>query len=700
MQTLNKDLLDLKVENDFYGLVSKKYLTYYFKNTTSVPTYVLEYLLGMHCNSDEPDKLEEGIEKVKSILQTNYVKRNEIELIKSRIKERGSYVIIDKLEGWLDENRDVYVGQFQNFSLMDFFIPGDYITKYEKLLAGGIWAIAKISYTKGGVRSKLHLMDEEITQPLTKKFFEAMDSPFVIDSIEPIQMPALDFEDIVVQREKYSLDEWMDLMIRSLGYEPESFSLMTKLHFMQRLVPLAVKNYNFVELGPRSTGKSYSYKELSPYSILVSGGYSTAAKLFYNMSKNSIGLIGLWDTVAFDEVAGIQYNDMSVIQIMKDYMTSGSFSRGQDQLTGEASLVFIGNVNESIGQMLKNSHLFSPFPDTFKDDAAFFDRIHSYLPGWEIPKLKPEHFTEHYGFITDYLAEFLKQLRYKQHLDSFHLFFKLNKKVNKRDEIAIFKTLTGMLNILFPNYKETKDDVKLLLEYAIRNRRRVKEQLNIMVGQEFSEVELGYIDLETNQEIIVETNDGIEKTKLSEVTPSVGLVFGVGYNVDKDYLGIYKIENKIVSGDGKFKYEKVYSKQSKEMVNSSFSIFKDYVMHELPYLTFDSKDYLTSISDMQNIGESSSISIAVLVGLASSLLEKVTDQGLVIYGNMNLAGVIEETISLEDVFRSCKHAGANKILIPSNGFAIYEKLSPYYKKNITVYTYDTPKRAIQVALGL
>ena len=479
------DELDNKIIRLFPGKVVRKDLTSLMKRGANVPTYVLEYLLGMYCSSDNEDVINKGIEKINNILIENYVKPEESERIKAKIRQKGEYIIIDKISAYLDQYMDSYIGSFSNLDIGTFILPEDYIVRYDKILSGGIWCMARIAYT-------FPELDENKNKKV--KRHNASDSPFQILSIKPIQMPNLDIAEIVDNRKNFSLDEWTSLLLRSSGYEPDELNSKQKMHFIERMVPLVERNYNFCELGPRGTGKSYVYKEISPYSILMSGGLTSTSNLFYNLRCHRVGLVGHWDCVGFDEVAGMNFRDSDIIQFLKDYMASGSFAREHESINADASLVFIGNINDTPQSLLKVTHLFNPFPDNFSNDSAFFDRIHYYLPGWEMPKMKSSILTNKYGLITDCLSEFCKEMRKYDFSHHFDMFFRLNKDFNKRDEIAVRKTFSGLTKLLFPDGVMTEEESRVLLDYAIEGRRRVKEQLKIMSGVEFNDTSLGYID--------------------------------------------------------------------------------------------------------------------------------------------------------------------------------------------------------------
>ncbi|MDM0632296.1 protease Lon-related BREX system protein BrxL [Clostridium perfringens] len=641
--------LDKKVNKYFGGRAVRKDLTKTMKQGFNVPVYVLEYLLGMYCATDDEDTLNDGIERVKSILSDNYVRPDEAEKIKSKIRELGQYSVIDKITVKLNEKKDLYEAEFSNLGLKGVPIAPYYVKEYDKLLQGGIWCILKMDY----------YFDEEVKNA----------SPFNISNLKPIQMPNMDIEEIFDGRKNFSKDEWIDLIIRSTGMEPTNLEENVKWHTLLRLVPLVENNYNLCELGPRGTGKSHVYKEISPNSILVSGGQTTVANLFYNMSQRKIGLVGMWDTVAFDEVAGIRFKDKDGIQIMKDYMASGSFARGKEEKNASASMVFVGNINQSIESLIKTSHLFAPFPPEMANDSAFFDRIHYYLPGWEIPKMRTELLTDRYGLIVDYLSEFFREMRKRTYTDAVEKYFILGNNLNQRDAIAVRKTVSGLIKIIYPNGEFEKQDVEEILKYALIGRRRVKEQLKKIGGMEFYDVHFSYIDKETmNEEFVSVPEQGGGKL-IPEGLGKPGHVYTVGHG-DSGMIGIYKIENQVVSGSGKFEKSGVGTNRgAKESLDTAFRYFTSNSKSISSIITHKTKDYLMHISDTQGIGITSELAIAELIGLASASLERPIQESLVVIGNMTVGGTINKVEDFANIVQVCVDAGARKILIPASSVA-------------------------------
>src|SRR5579864_4415863 len=528
-KTVDTSLDDLLTRH-FAGKVVRKDLTKLVKEGANVPVYVLEYLLGTYCASSDEAVIEDGLRTVKKVLAENYVRPDEAEKVKSTIRERGSLKVIDKVTVTLNEKRDVYEALLGNLGVKGVEVGSSYVKKFEKLLVGGIWCIVTLEY-----------------------FFEEdqKGSPFVLRDLKPIQMPNMDMEELFQGRRGFTEGQWIDVLLRSTGMEPTNFTDRVKWHLLARMVPLAENNFNLCELGPRGTGKSHIYKEISPNSILISGGQTTVANLFYNMARRSVGLVGLWDVVAFDEVAGISFKDKDGVQIMKDFMASGSFARGRDSINAYASMVFVGNINQPVDTLVKTSHLFAPFPETMID-SAFFDRFHAYVPGWEIPKMRPEFFTNQYGLIVDYLAEYLREMRKRSFSDAIDRYFKLGRDLNQRDTIAIKHTVSGLLKLLYPNERYDKEAVRRCLEYALEARRRVKEQLKKIGGMEFFDVHFSYIDQETMEEkyITVPEQGGATLIPDSPLNPGVMHTIATG---SSGHLGLYRLETQVTAGNGSLK---------------------------------------------------------------------------------------------------------------------------------------------------
>ena len=672
--------LNDKLNKYFAGKVVRKDLTKKIKEGANVPVYVLEYLLGMYCATNDEQAINDGVNTVKRILADNFVRPDEAEKIKSKIKEQGIYTVIDKVTVRLNEKQDIYQAEFSNLGIKDAYISEDIVKKYEKLLVGGIWCIVKVSYTFD--------------------YAEKHKIPFTASSLDPIQLPNMNLTGLFEGRKKFTKEEWMDVLVRSMGIEPLQLTDIQKWHFIERAVPLVENNYNLCELGPRGTGKSHIYKEISPNSILISGGQTTVANLFYNMSQKKIGLVGMWDCVAFDEVAGITFKDKDGIQIMKDYMASGSFARGKEEKNANASMVFVGNINQSVEVLLKTSHLFEPFPKEMANDSAFFDRMHFYLPGWEIPKMRPELITDEYGFITDYLSEFFREMRKRTFSDSLEKYFKLGNNLNQRDVIAVRKTVSGLVKLLYPNGEYSKEELEEILAYALVGRRRVKEQLKKIGGMEFYDVHFSYIDLETMEEKFISVPESGGGKLIPEGMLKAGHTYFIGRG-NSGIIGVYKIEVESPSGHGKFQISGIGTdRETKEALNTAFNYFKANRKNISASIQVDGVDYLLHIEDLQGIGASKDLSLASFVAMCSSALKKPMQGSLVILGSMSIGGTIGKVEELANTLQVCFDSGAKKILLPMSSASDIASVPSDLFSKFNISFYNNPEDAVFKALGI
>lgn len=713
-----KDDLDRKIIEHFPGKIVRKDLTSLMKRGAGIPTYVLEYLLGMYCATDDEAAIADGMARIRKILAENYVRPEESEKIKSRIRELGQYTVIDKVGARLDEYRDLYVAQFTNLNIEPFVMPDEYVRQHTKILTGGIWCIMRIQYLRPEDIAEDPLADIFGDDPAEQRGRARKgrtsgkgkrgpeDSPFKIASLTPIQMPSLDLSEFVSHREAFSTDEWVALLLRSAGYEPTALTPRERMHFLTRMVPLVELNYNLCELGPRGTGKSHIYTEVSPYSYLLSGGQTTTAKLFANNAARAgqrIGLVGHWDCIAFDEVAGMNFRDQNAVQIMKGYMANGTFGRGTESFNAEASMVFEGNINDSVANVLKTTHLFDPFPPEFNNDSAFFDRIHCYLPGWEVPKMRSDLICERYSLITDCLGEFLHAMRRRDFTHHIDRYFRLNSDFNRRDEIGVRKTFSGLAKLIFPDGKMSREDVRMLLEYAIEGRRRVKEQLKTMAGIEFIDVKLGYTDVENPTEVhVVGVLEQTDDSLIPDTAPQAGHVFGVGRSI-ADEMAIYRLENKAVSGNAAFRMEGVGSnREVRDALNAAFEQFKNCAARLAAGMHVTSRDYLLFCNDLQAKGPSAEVSLAEFIGLCSAASGRPVMAGLVIPGILRLSGSLEPVGNLEDVLRVAKNAGAKRILLPMSSIADLQGVAPELIGAVSPEFYETGDAvaAARRALGL
>lgn len=669
--------IDNKLNTYFPGKVVRKDLTKLMKVGHNVPVYVLEYLLGSNCATDDEDLIKEGVKKVKNILSENYVRPDEAELIKSKIRETGYYTIIDKVTVKLNEKRDVYEALFSNLGISKVEVDPFYVKKYEKLLGGGIWCIIKMEYLS-----------------------ETSQSPFMISDLKPIQIPNVNINEFIELRKNFTKDEWIDALLRTIGMEPTQLENPAKWHLLERLVPLVENNYNMCELGPRSTGKSHVYKEISPNTLLISGGQTTVANLFYNMSTRQVGLVGMWDVVAFDEVAGIRFKDKDGIQILKDYMASGSFARGKDQINANASVVFVGNVNQSISSLLKTFHLFAPFPEAMNNDSAFFDRIHFYLPGWEVPKFRPEHFTDRYGFIVDYFAEFLREMRKRSFSDNMFNYFKLGNNLNQRDVIAVKKTYSGLMKLVYPNENISKEEAQEILEYAMVGRRRVKEQLKKIGGIEFFDVNFSYIDNEDLSEHFVTVPESGGNKLIPAGLGKPGQVYAILGSASSK-IGVYKMELQAVSGSGKYDKSGLGSNtKAKEAIQTAVNYFKANAKSISQSISTKEKDYHLHVQDLTGVGMSDDLALAAFLSLCSGALEKPIQEQTAVLGTITIGGSISNIDNLSDLLQVCLDAGAKKVLIPISAASKMSTVPPDLFSKFQISFYEDPIDAVYKSLVL
>ena len=669
--------LDALLNEHFAGKIVRKDLTKLVKEGANVPIFVLEYLLGNYCSSQDEEIVADGLETVKRILAENFVRPDEAEIIKSRIREKGTYKVIDKVSVTLNEKRDVYEAQLLSLGIRGVEVPTHMVKSFDKLLVGGIWALVTLEY-----------------------FFEEgqKGSPFSVRQLKPIQMPNMDMDELREGRRQFTTDQWLDVLMRSSGMEPTTLDKRVKWHMLARMIPFVESNYNVCELGPRGTGKSHIYKEISPNSILISGGQTTVANLFYNLARRQIGLVGVWDVVAFDEVAGIRFKDHDGIQIMKDYMASGSFARGRDSLNASASMVFVGNI-DNVKTLLKTSHLLAPFP-TAMIDAAFFDRFHAYIPGWEIPKMRPEFITDQYGFIVDYLAEFFREMRKHNFGDAISKHFRFGRDLNQRDIIGVKHTTSGLLKLLYPHGEYDKEAVRECLEYALEGRRRIKEQLKRIGGMEFFDVHFSYIDLETNEErfIMVKEQGG------GSIIPETALSPGSMYTVSRGsggHLGLYRLETQVTPGNGQLKLSGFGSNTgAKESVKVGFDYYRANVSQVQASAKASDHNYHLHVVEAHNTGPSTTLTLASYVALCSGLLGKPIQPQMVVLGTMSLGGNIVPVENLAESLQVAADAGAKKLLLPMASVADIPTIPGELFAKFQTGFYADPRDAVFKALGV
>ena len=576
--------------------------------------------------------------------------------------------------------KDTYEAEFSNLGIKAIPISEDYPSKFDRLLCGGIWCIVQLEY---------EYIEED------KNAF-----PIHIRKLTPIQMPHVDINELKQGRKAFTKDEWMSVILRSVGMEPDTLTEREKWLLMARMLPLVENNFNLCELGPRSTGKSHLYKEISPNSILVSGGQTTVANLFYNMARKTVGLVGLWDCVTFDEVAGIKFKDKDGIQIMKDYMASGSFARGKEEKVASASMVFVGNINQSVDVLLKTSSLFAPFPEEMGTDTAFLDRMHCYIPGWEIPKFRPYHFTDDYGFISDYLAEFIRELRKEQHGDVIDKYFRLGKNLNQRDTIAVRKMVGGFIKLLYPDGEYTKEELEEILKISLEMRRRVKEQLKKLGGMEFYDVNFSYIDNETFEEFYVSVPEQGGGQLIPEGMCNPGQVYTVAHG-KTGMLGVFRLESQMMPGNGKFERSGLGSDgKCKEATNTAFNFLKANSNRISASISTTTKDYIINYQDLQGIGMTYKLALPTLIALSSIALGKPVTSSLAVLGEISIAGTLIKVDELANSLQVCLDSGAKKVLLPITSAADLSTVPAELIGCFNLIFYSSAEDAIYKALGV
>lgn len=676
-----REIIKDKLRQNFAGKIVRKDLTKKIKEGANVPVYVLEFLLGQYCSSDDPELIEKGVESVKHILADNFVRPDEAQKILSQLRQRGNYTVIDRITVKLDIKKDAYFAEFSNLGLRDVPIEEDYPAKFDRLLCGGIWCIIQLNYE----------FDDEDYRSV---------NPIQIAKLTPIQMPHIDIEELKAGRKAFSQEEWLDVMLRSTGMEPDALTEREKWLLLARMLPLVENNFNMCELGPRSTGKSHLYKEISPNSILVSGGQTTVANLFYNMGSKTVGLVGMWDCVAFDEVAGIKFRDKDGVQIMKDYMASGSFARGKEEKAAAASMVFVGNINQSVDVLLKTSSLFDPFPPEMGQDTAFLDRMHCYIPGWEVPKFRPEHFTDDYGFITDYLAEFLRELRKEQFSDALNRFFRLGKNLNQRDTIAVRRIVSGMVKLLYPDGNFTKEQLEEILRFALEMRRRVKEQLKKLGGMEFYDVNFSYIDNESFEEKYVTVPEQGGGKLIPDGICNPGQVYTIAQG-RSGMIGAFRLESQMLPGNGKFQRTGFGSdREAKEATDTAFNFLKANCRRISGNISITTNDFIINYQDLQGLGITSNLALPSLVAMCSIALGKPVVSSCAVLGEISIAGTMQKVDNLADTLQVCLDSGAKKVLLPLTSAADLGTVPAELIGAFSLIFYNSAEDAVFKALGV
>jgi len=671
------DMLDQKATQIFAGRVVRKDLVRQVKVGTNVPVYVLEYLLGKYCATDDPASIEAGLRLVNETLADSVIRPDEAMKAQSRVKERGMRTYIDKVSVRLDGTK--YWADLVNFGNNFVHIPDSIVRKYDRLLEGGVWAQIKLEYRE----------DEEVSGKAR---------PFFITELNPIQLATFSLDDFCTLRSEFTTDEWMDLMIRSLGLEPTQFPRRIKLLMLLRLVPMVQRNFNLIELGPRGTGKSFVYRDLSPYSILISGGKTTVPNLFYNMSTRKVGLVGMWDVVAFDEVAGVQFDDKTAIQILKDYMESGSFSRGREELVAEASIVFAGNINQPVEVLIKTSTLFHPLPDEMQD-MALIDRIHFYNPGWELPKMRNEYLSDHYGFVVDYLAEAFRELRRRNYTDTIDRHFSLGTDLNTRDAKAVRRTISGLVKLLHPAGDPGKGELVEYLELALEGRRRVKEQLKKMGSFEYYQTSFSYIDTETMQEHFIGVPEEGGRSLIGQDPLPAGSVYTAAFT-EGDMVALHRIEVSRMSGSGKLRITGSPDRSMKESIITAFDFVRANHSRLGIERDMESYDFHVQIVDLMQAKEGSQAGAAFFISLYSLLRDKPTLAGLVVLGEMTIQGNILPVRSLIEPLQVIVDNGAKKVLVPISNKRQFLEVPGDLLERVDPIFYSDPMTAALKAIGV
>ena len=645
--------LDNRLLQLFQGYVVRKDIVRSVKGTANVPVFVLEYLLANSCSTDDEEKIKQGVENVRKVLREHYVNPEEANLIQAKIRERGTYKVIDKISVRLDPSKDKYWASLSNLNIHDANISEALVTSHEKLMTGGIWAIIDIDY--------------DSLQTIGKKIF-----PFVISKIRPIQLSNFDEKRIVEARQNFTKEEWLNVLLRSGGYEPESEGMTQRMRMLllSRFIPLVEANFNLAELGPRSSGKSYVFKELSPYSMLVSGGQGTAASLFVNNSSGQIGAVGLWDAVCFDESTDELFKDKEVVPLMKDYMESGSFSRAgkSGEKAANASIILNGNINQPVETVLQTSHLFSPFSEKIANDTAFLDRLSFFLPGWEIIKFAPHHFTNHFGFSTDFFSEWMHQLRKDSYVNAIDEWFTFGSQLKQRDTKPIRKTVSGLIKLLHPDGKFTKDNVREYLTWAIEMRRRVKEQLKRIGGMEFWDTNFSFIDNETQEETFV----SLPEERGSNLIEDAPLPPGICYTAtsDGDKVTLVKIEVLTMPGNGKLTVTGNTSSDAKEDVKNTYNYIRANERAILSQNHSLSKlDVSVQITAVLGHSVHKGVGGAVFAAIVSSVFSRNLKSALAVIGNISIGGAIERALNFNDRVSLLSENGAKNVIVPMDNLA-------------------------------
>src|SRR2546421_9074243 len=671
--------LDRKAASAFAGKVVRKDLVRKVKVGANVPVFVLEYLLGKYCATDDPVAIDAGMRVVNNTLSSNFVRPDEANKAQSHVKDKGKHTLIDKVKVRYLSDDDKHWAELVNFGHKYVHIPEHYLRQYDRLLMGGIWAQVDIR----------HQYDEEA---------KGKRSPFWIEHLRPIQIATFDLEEYRACRQQFTSEEWIDLLCRSIGLEPGYFDRRLKLLFLARLLPLCEHNYNLVELGPRGAGKSYAYQEVSPYTILLTGP-TTVANLFYNMATGKMGLVGIWDAIAFDEVADLQRMPKEVITTLKTYCESGTFARGKEALSGLASLAMFGNTNQPVEVMVRSSHLFLPMPEVIREDMAFLDRLHFYLPGWEVPKMRIEYFTDNYGFGVDYLAEALRELRRHNFTEIIDRHFSLGSHLNARDVKAVRKTVSGLIKLIHPSGIVSKEDMAELVDLAIEGRRRVKEQLKKMGSFEYHQTSFSYIDNETHAEryVGVPEEGGRDLISLDPLAP--GSVYTASVD-DQGKVGLYRLEVGCSPGTGKLKVAGGIEGTMKESIQRAFAYIQGHKTNMGIAQIIDTTDFHVEAIDLLANHIACDAGIGLVVAIYSAIKKHAALPALLILGDLSIQGNIKAVRALAEPLQVGMDNGARRALIPIENKRHFLDVSADIMERVDPIFYSDPMTAAMKALGM
>jgi ATP-dependent Lon protease len=671
--------LDRKAASVFAGKVVRKDLVRKVKVGANVPVFVLEYLLGKYCATDDPIAIDAGLKVVNNTLSSNFVRPDEANKAQSMVKDKGKHTLIDKVQVRYVSDDDKHWAELKNFGHKFVHVPEHYLRQYDRLLMGGIWAQVDIK----------HQYDEEAT---------GKRSPFWIEGLKPIQLATFDLDEYRSCRGQFTTDEWIDLLLRTIGMEPSHFERRVKLLFLVRLLALCEQNYNLVELGPRGTGKSYGYQELSPYTILLTGP-TTVANLFYNMASGKMGLVGIWDAVAFDEVADLQKMPKEVVTTLKTYCESGTFARGKDSLSGMASIAMFGNTNQPVEVMVRSSHLFMPMPDVIREDMAFLDRIHFYIPGWEIPKMRVEFFTDHYGFVVDYLAEALRELRKHNFTEMIDRHFSLGHHLNARDVKAVRKSVSGLVKLIYPHGEVTKDELAELVELALEGRRRVKEQLKKMGSFEYHQTSFSFIDGETREERFVGVPEQGGRDMIAADPLAPGSLYTASVD-DQGKVGLYRLEVGCSPGTGKLKIAGGVEGPMKESLQRAFAYLQSQKVKMGVGQQFDTTDFHVEAIDLLSNNVPCEAGIALVVAVYSAIKRQSVLAGLVILGDLSIQGNIKAVRTLAEPLQVSMDNGARRALVPLENKRNFLEVSGEIVERVDPVFFSDPMTAAMKALGM